>query len=325
MKDAIMPTLMQTLEATPVLIHAGPFANIAHGNSSILADKIALKLVGEDGFVVTEAGFAADMGGEKFFDIKSRYSGLNPNACVIVATVRALKSHGGGPVVTPGVPIPKEYREPNLDWVREGCKNLQVHIRNCKKFNVGVIVAVNRFDSDTDEEIELVKQLAMEAGADDAVLCTHWREGGIGAVDLAKAVQRVAEKHRREHQKLRFLYDLNLPIKTKIEIICKEIYGAKDVTYSEKAERNIQLFTDRGYGNLPICMAKTHLSISHDPELKNAPTGFTVPVVDIRASVGAGFLYPLLGSIKTLPQLPTRPCFYDIDINEVTGEVEGLS
>jgi len=324
MKEAIKPNLMQTIEGTPVIVHAGPFANIAHGNSSIIADKIALKLVGEDGFVVTEAGFGADMGGEKFFDIKCRYSGLNPNACVIVATIRALKSHVGPPV-TPGMPIPSEYNEPNLEWVAKGAENLIAHIQNCKKFNVGVIVAINRFDSDTDEEIELVIRLALEAGADDAILATHWRDGGAGAIELAKAVVRVAQKQRSEKKQLRFLYELNISIKEKIETICREIYGAGNVTYSEEAEKKIELYTRRGYSNLPICMAKTHLSLSHDPELKGAPKGFTVPISDIRASVGAGFIYPLLGSIRTMPGLPTRPVFYDIDIDVETGKVIGLS
>jgi len=325
MKDTIKPNLMQTLEGTPVFVHAGPFANIAHGNSSILADQIALKLAGKDGFVVTEAGFGADIGAEKFFNIKCRYSGLNPDIAVIVCTVRALKMHGGGPTVTPGIPLPKEYLEENIELVAEGTKNLEVHIRNCKKFGVGVVVAVNKFNTDTDKEIEIIKQRAIEAGADSAVLATHWAEGGAGAVELAKAVITACEKQRQNKSQFKFLYDTHsLSIKEKIATIVKEIYGGDGVTFSELAEKKIETFTKWGFDKLPICMAKTHLSLSHDPALKGAPKGFTLPVQDIRASVGAGFLYALCGEIRTIPGLPTRPNFYDIDLDD-DGNVLGLS
>ncbi len=320
MKDAIMPNLMQTLEGTPAFVHAGPFANIAHGNSSIVADQIALKLAGPDGYVVTEAGFGADIGMEKFFDIKCRYSGLVPNAVVLVATIRALKMHGGGPKVVAGRPLDPAYTEENLELVEKGAANLVVHIKNALKYGVPVVVAVNRFTTDTDAEVELVRQIAMEAGAEDAVVSTHWADGGAGAVDLGKAVIAAAEKPSN----FKFLYDLDLPIKTKIEIIAKEIYGAGSVTYSELAEKQIQAYTENGFDKLPICMAKTHLSLSTDPKLKGAPKGFEVHVREVRASVGAGFIFPLLGEMSTMPGLPTRPAFYDVDIDLETGRVVGL-
>ncbi|XP_077180004.1 C-1-tetrahydrofolate synthase, cytoplasmic [Paroedura picta] len=320
MKDAIKPNLMQTLEGDPVFVHAGPFANIAHGNSSVLADKIALKLVGKEGFVVTEAGFGADIGMEKFFDIKCRYSGLQPHVVVLVATVRALKMHGGGPTVTAGVPLPKEYTEENLQLLSRGCCNLSKQIQNAQTFGVPVVVAVNAFKSDTEAELQLVMKLAREAGAFDAVKCTHWADGGKGAVALAKAVQRASQAPSH----FRFLYDVKLPILDKIRIIAQKIYGADDVELLPEAEQKVILYTKQGFGSLPICMAKTHLSLSHDPELKGVPKGFIVPIRDIRASVGAGFLYPLVGTMSTMPGLPTRPCFYDIDLDPVTGEVNGL-
>lgn len=326
MKDAIKPNLMQTLEGTPVFVHAGPFANIAHGNSSILADYMALKLAGENGFVVTEAGFGADIGAEKFFDIKCRYSGLRPNCAVIVVTIRALKMHGGGPNVVAGQPLPKAYIEESLKLTEDGCANMQVHIRNCKKFGVNVIVAINKFTTDTDAEIEVVRRLALAAGAHDAVLCDHWAKGGLGAVDLGNAVISACEANRKEGaDAFKFLYELNIPIKDKIAAICKNIYGADGVTFSDEAEKKIETFTKLGFDKLPICMAKTHLSLSHDPKLPGVPTGFTVPIRDVKASVGAGFLYPLLGSIMTMPGLPTRPVFFDIDIDLESGKILGLS
>jgi len=315
-----MPNLMQTLEGTPAFVHAGPFANIAHGNSSIVADQIALKLAGPDGYVITEAGFGADIGMEKFFDIKCRYSGLVPNAVVMVATIRALKMHGGGPKVVAGRPLDPAYTEENLELVKKGTANLVVHIKNALKYGVPVVVAINRFTTDTDAEIEIVRRIAIEAGAEDAVVSTHWADGGAGAVALGKAVMAAAEKPSN----FRFLYDLNLPIKKKIEIIAREIYGAGRVTYSELAEKQIATYTEKGFDQLPICMAKTHLSLSTDPKLKGAPKGFEVHVREVRASVGAGFIYPLLGEISTMPGLPTRPAFYDVDIDLETGRVVGL-
>jgi methylenetetrahydrofolate dehydrogenase (NADP+) / methenyltetrahydrofolate cyclohydrolase / formyltetrahydrofolate synthetase len=317
MKDAIMPTLMQTLEGTPSLVHAGPFANIAHGQSSIIADKIALKLAD---FVVTESGFGADIGMEKFFNIKCRYSGLIPNVVVLVATVRALKMHGGGPKVVAGKPLAPEYVEENLELLEAGLGNMQVHIKNALRFGIPVVVAVNSFKDDTPAEVELVRKAAIEAGAEDAVVSTHWMHGGAGSVKLAEAVIAAAEKPSN----FDFLYPLDFSIKEKIETICKEIYGADGVDYSPEAEKKIELYTRLGFDKLPLCMAKTHLSLSHDPTLKGVPKGFRVPIRDIRASVGAGFLYPLLGTMRTMPGLPTRPVFYDVDLELETGRVLGL-
>jgi formyltetrahydrofolate synthetase len=321
MKDAIMPNLMQTLEGTPAFVHAGPFANIAHGNSSIVADQIALKLVGAGGYVLTEAGFGADMGFEKFCNIKCRYSGLTPSCVVLVATIRALKMHGGGPKVVAGSPLSPVYSEENLELLDKGCSNLVRMIGNARGFGIPVVVAVNRFHTDTDSEIELVRRIAKAAGAEDAVTANHWALGGAGAVELGKAV--IAACDKPSH--FRFLYPLERSIKEKIEIIVREMYGGSGVEYSEEAERKILHYTRNGFDRLPICMAKTHLSLSHDPNLKGAPTGFTVPVRDIRASVGAGFLYPLLGTMSTMPGLSTRPGYYEIDLDPVTGKVIGLS
>src|SRR5579864_9225849 len=303
MKDTIMPNLMQTIEGTPAFVHAGPFANIAHGNSSIVADQIALKLVGPDGYVLTEAGFGADMGFEKFCNIKCRYSGLTPNCVVLVATIRALKMHGGGPKVVAGSPLAPVYSEENLELLEKGCSNLIRMIGNARTFGMPVVVAVNRFHTDTDAEIELVRKISRSAGAENAVVANHWALGGAGAVDLGKAVVAACEKPSH----FKFLYPLERTIKEKIETIVREMYGGAGVEYSEEAEKKIAHYTRVGFDRLPICMAKTHLSLSHDPNLKGAPTGFIVPVRDIRASVGAGFLYPLLGTISTMPGLSTRP------------------
>ena len=324
MKDTVKPNLMQTLEGTPVLVHAGPFANIAHGNSSIIADQIALRLVGEDGFVVTEAGFGADIGAEKFFNIKCRYSGLKPQAAVVVVTARALKLHGGGPKVELGQPLPKEYIQESIPLVEKGCENMMVHIKNCIKFGVRVIVAINKFSTDTQAEVDVIHKKALEAGADAAVLSNHWAEGGKGAVDLAVAVEAACKK-AREHNEFKFLYPLEMSIKEKIETVCKQIYGADGVDFLEAAEEKIAAYTRLGFDKLPICMAKTHLSLSHDPTLFGVPKGFRVPITDVNASVGAGFVYPLLGSIMTMPGLPTRPVFFDIDIDPETGKIVGLS
>jgi formyltetrahydrofolate synthetase len=318
MRDAIKPNLMQTLEGTPVFVHAGPFANIAHGNSSILADQIALKLAD---FVVTESGFGADMGMEKFFDIKTRASGLIPNVVVIVATVRALKMHGGGPKVVAGRPLDTAYTEENLELLRAGIPNMLHHIKIARKYGVPVVVAVNRFATDTDAELEMVRKAAVEeGGAYAAEVCEHWEFGSGGIVDLAKRVVEAAN----QPADFRFLYPLELSIKEKIEIIAREIYGADGVDYSPEAEERIAEYTRLGFDKLPVCMAKTHLSLSHDPNLKGVPTGYRIPVRDIRASVGAGFVYPLLGKMSTMPGLPTRPVFYDVDLDLETGRVVGL-
>ena len=321
MKDTIMPNLMQTLEGTPAFVHAGPFANIAHGNSSILADQIALKLVGKDGYVLTEAGFGADMGFEKFCDIKCRQSGLAPNCAVVVATIRALKMHGGGPKVVAGKKLASAYTEENLELLEKGCANLVKQIQNVRSFGIPAVVAVNRMASDTDAEIELVRRLSIEAGAEGAAIADNWAEGGAGAVELGEAVIAACSKPSTFH----FLYPVEATIKEKIECIVREIYGGAGVEYLPEAEKKIELYTRQGFDKLPICMAKTQYSLSHDPNLKGAPSGFIVPVRDIRASVGAGFLYPLLGTMSTMPGLSIRPGYYEIDLDPKTGQVVGLS
>lgn len=322
MKDTVKPTLMQTLEGTPILVHAGPFANIAHGNSSIIADRIGLKLVGEDGFVVTEAGFGADIGMEKFFNIKCRYSNLIPNCVVLVASIRALKLHGGGPKVDPGTPLPAEYCTENLDLVRDGCANLIRHIQNSNKFGIPVVVALNRFSKDTQAEIDLVIEIAKANGAFDAVLCENWAKGGAGGVQLAEAVVRATKQQQGQ---FKFLYDLSLPIEDKIRTIAQQIYSAADIKISELAQKRIDLLKKQGFNDLPICMAKTQYSFSDNPELKGAPKDFILPIRDVRASIGAGFIYPLVGTISTMPGLPTRPCFFDMDVDAESEEIFGLS
>ena len=316
MKDAIMPNLMQTLEGTPAFVHAGPFANIAHGNNSIVSDQIALKL---GDYVVTESGFGADIGMEKFMDIKCRASGLIPNAVVIVATIRALKMHGGGPKVVAGRPLDKAYTEENTPLLEKGVANLLKHVANAKLFGVPVVVAINSFKYDTKDEVKLVKRLTEEAGS-VAVPCTHWMHGGKGAVELAEAVMDAC----KQKSEFEFLYPLEWSIKKKIETIATKIYGADGVDYMPEAEKKIELYTRLGFDKLPINMAKTHLSLTHDPALKGRPTGWRLPIRDIRASVGAGFLYPLCGAMRTMPGLPTRPVFYDVDLDLKTGKVLGL-
>jgi formyltetrahydrofolate synthetase len=322
MRDALAPTLMQTVEGTPALVHAGPFANIAHGNSSIVADQIALKLVGPEGFVVTEAGFGADIGMEKFFNIKCRASGLVPRVAVIVATARALKAHGGAPPVVPGKLLPEAYRFENVNLVQLGVCNLQHHIRNVLKFGVTPIVAVNRFAGDTDAEIAAVIAGALAGGARAAVECNHWALGGRGAAALAAAV--VEACAAPPAAPFRFLYPLDLPIKAKIECVAREIYGAAGFSYGDEAEKKILAYTNAGFANLPICMAKTQYSLSCDPEAKGVPKGFTVHVRDVKCAIGAGILIPILGSIMTVPGLPTRPGFYDVDLEKGTGRIIGM-
>ena len=317
LKDAIKPNLLQTLEHTPCFVHAGPFANIAHGNSSILADMMAVKL-GE--YTVTESGFGADCGAEKFLNIKCRYSGLKPNAIVIVATVRALKMHGGGFEFIPGQGVDKELMDkPNVEAVVKGCENLEKMIENMKMFGVPVVVAINNFTADAQEEIDAVRERAKAAGAEDAVVSEVWLKGGDGGTELAEAVVRAAEKL----SEFKFLYPLDWPIKKKIETIAEKIYGADGVDYSAEAEKKIDLYTKQGFDKLPMCMAKTHLSLSHDPNLKGRPTGFRIPVRDVRASVGAGFLYPILGEMRTMPGLPKVPAGTKVDIDD-DGNIVGL-
>ncbi|KAJ1902318.1 tetrahydrofolate synthase [Kickxella alabastrina] len=326
MRDALSPTLMQTLEGSPVFVHAGPFANIAHGNSSVVADRIALQLAGPRGFVVTEAGFGADIGFEKFVNIKCRASGLTPDAAVIVATVRALKMHGGGPDVVPGRPLPEAYTREDLPLLESGFSNLRRHIENVRSLGVRPIVAINAFDSDTPAELALVQRLALEAGAYDAVPTHLWAKGGQGAEDLANTVIRCCEDDEpaTASDSFRFLYTDDMSIKQKIEIIAKQFYRAGSVSYSEEAESKIAMFEQCGWAKMPVCMAKTQYSFSANPALKGAPEGFDLPIRDIRASLGAGFIYPLCGAMQTLPGLPTRPCFYDIDVNPDTGDIQGL-
>jgi formate--tetrahydrofolate ligase len=317
LKDALKPNLLQTLEHTPCFVHAGPFANIAHGNSSVLADLMAIKL---GDYVVTESGFGADCGAEKFMNIKCRVSGLKPDAVVIVTTVRAMKMHGGAFTFRPGVKPPTaEIEKPNPDAVAKGCENLEKQIENVLIHGVPAVVCINKFDRDTDEEIEIIKEKALAAGAGDAVLSEVWRYGGEGGEDLARAVVKAAEKPK----KFRFLYPLNIPIRKKIDIIATKIYGAAEVDYSSLANRKINLYTKQGFDKLPICMAKTHLSLSHDPKVMGRPTGYKLSIRDVRASVGAGFLYPLCGEMRTMPGLPTIPAGTKVDIDE-NGNTVGL-
>jgi len=316
LKDAIKPNLMQTLEGQPVFVHTGPFANIAHGNSSIIADRIALKLAD---YVVTESGFGADIGMEKFFDIKCRASGLKPDCVVMVATVRALKMHGGGPRVIPGKPLPAEYKEERLDLLEMGLYNLRRNIIIARMFDVPVVVAVNRFPADTDEELAMMQRSSLAAGAKAAVVSDHWARGGAGAAELADAVAAACE----EPSEFQLLYPDKMPLKQKISEVCHKVYLARKVEYTERAEAQIARYEANGVSHLPICMAKTHLSLSDDPALKGVPTGWVATVREVRISHGAGFLYPLLGKMRTMPGLPSRPAFLDIDL-DANGNVVGM-
>lgn len=316
LKDALKPNLIQTLEHTPCIVHAGPFANIAHGNSSVIADLVALKLAD---YVVTESGFGADCGAEKFMNIKCRQSGLRPSCVVITVSIRALKMHGGAGKVVAGKPLPPELTREDLSSVEKGCENLAKHIESMKLFGVPVVVSINRFTNDTKREIELVRRLAVEGGAENAVPIDVWAKGGKGGIDLAHAVVDACKKPT----KFKFLYPNSASIKDKIETIATKIYGADGVTYAPLAEKKIAQLTKQGLDKLPICMAKTHLSLSHDPNIKGRPRGYQIPIRDVRPAAGAGFLYPLLGEMRTMPGLPSNPAGAHVDI-DAEGRVTGL-
>ena len=315
--DAIKPNLLQTLEGGPAFVHCGPFANIAHGKNSILADRIALAT---NEIVCTEAGFGADMGAEKFFNIKCRASGLRPDAAVVVATIRALKMHGGVGRIVAGKPLDPALQAENVDAVTRGAANLAKQIENVRVFNVPAVVAINAFPTDTPAEVEAVREVALAAGAHAAVVANHWADGGGGAVDLAAAVWAAAAEGAPNFQ---FLYSDDAALTDKIEAIATRIYGADGVDYLPAARKQLAQYEALGYGNLPICMAKTQYSLSHDAALKGRPSGFRVPIREVRLSAGAGFITPLAGEMRTMPGLPSRPGGENIDI-DANGEIVGL-
>ncbi len=317
LRDAIKPNLLQTLEGGPAFVHAGPFANIAHGNNSIIADRLAL--VTND-IVLTEAGFGADMGAEKFFDIKCRASGLAPDAAVVVATVRALKMHGGVGKIVAGKPLDPALLEENVEAVRAGAANLAAHVEMVRRFGIPAVVAINAFPTDTPAEVEAIREVALAAGASDAVLATHFADGGAGATALAEAVWKAADDPSRS---FRLLYPDEMPLAEKIQTIVTQVYGGDGVEYTPGARKSLKQFEDLGYGHLPICMAKTQYSLSHDAALKGRPSGFTVPIREVRLSAGAGFITPLCGEMRTMPGLPSRPGGENIDI-DAEGNVVGL-
>ncbi len=317
MVDAINPNLLQTIEGQPVFVHAGPFANIAIGQSSIIADELGSRL---GDYLVTESGFGADIGFEKFWNLKCRFSGLTPNAVVVVATIRALKMHGGGPTVKPGLPLDEVYKKENMKLLEAGCSNLIAHIETVKKSGVRPVVCINSFYTDTKAEIALIRKVSEENGALCA-LSEHWLKGGDGAIELAEAVVSACEEKNDFH----FLYDLSLPLRQRIEIIAKEVYGADGVTYTDKALEKAKMFeADPESAKLGTCMVKTHLSLSHDPDIKGRPTGWTLPINDILVYRGAGFIVPVAGAIKLMPGTCSNPAFRKIDVDVETGKVEGL-
>ncbi|MFH0823497.1 MAG: formate--tetrahydrofolate ligase [Pseudomonadota bacterium] len=317
MVEAINPNLMQTVEGQPVFVHAGPFANIAIGQSSIIADRVALKL---GDYHVTESGFGADIGFEKFWNLKCRFSGLKPHCAVVVATIRALKCHGGAPVPRPGLPMPAEYSSENVEWVEKGCANLIKHIETVKKAGINPVVCINSFYTDTKNEIAAVKRLSEAAGARAAV-SEHWLKGGDGALEFADAVMDACE----EKNEFKLLYDLSLPLRQRIELIAKEVYGADGVTYTPEAEAKAKkIESDPELSKLGTCMVKTHLSLSHDPDLKGVPKGWILPVRDILTYNGAGFVVPVAGAISLMPGTGSNPAFRRIDVDVETGKVKGL-
>ena len=316
LREAIKPNLMQTLEGTPALVHCGPFGNIATGNSSIIADQIGIH---SGDFLLTEAGFGADMGAERFFNIKCRYSGLVPDAAVIVSTVRGLKAHSGKHNIVAGKPLPKAILERNPDEVHLGGDNLRKQLKNILLHGISPVVAINVFPDDHQEDIEAIREIAGEFGARVAA-STHFIDGGRGAIELAEVVKDAAD----EPSDFQMLYPDDMPLQEKIQIIAQKVYGAKDVKFSTLSERQLTSYENNGFGKLPVCIAKTHLSISSDPSLKGAPTGWTLPVREVRASVGAGFIYPICGDMRTMPGLGAKPAATRIDIDE-HGEIIGLS
>ena len=317
MVNAVNPSLLQTVEGQPVFVHAGPFANIAIGQSSIIADELGTRL---GDYLVTESGFGADIGFEKFWNLKCRFSGLVPNAIVLVATIRALKMHGGGPTVKPGVPLDEAYTKENLALLEAGCENLVAHIETIKKSGVRPVVCVNGFYTDTPDEVALIRKVAEDNGALCA-LSEHWLKGGDGAVELAEAVVQACDEENDFH----FLYELDAPLSKRVELIAKEVYGADGVTYTEKAAKKLALYeSDPQAKELGTCMVKTHLSLSHDPDLKGRPKGWELPINDILVYKGAGFLVPVAGSIKLMPGTCSDPAYRRIDVDVKTGKVKGL-
>ncbi len=316
MRDALAPNLLQTIENTPVIVHAGPFGNIAHGNSSVVGDLVGIR--GGD-YLITEAGFGADMGAERFFNIKCRASGLTPDAAVLVATVRALKAHSGKYRIVAGKALPEDLLAENPDDVMAGAENLRKQVENVKAHGVTPVIAINAFPTDHPSEHEAIRRFGESLGARVAV-CTHFADGGAGAVELAEAVIEACE----EPSDFGFLYEDSDPLKTKIEKVATTIYGAARVDYTAAASRQLQNYEDNGFGGLPVCIAKTHLSISGDPSLKGAPTGHTLTVREARASVGAGFVYPICGDMSTMPGLASSPAAARIDIDD-DGQIVGLS
>ena len=317
LRDAIKPNLLQTLEGGPAFVHCGPFGNIAHGNNSIIADRLALVT---NEIVCTEAGFGADMGAEKFFDIKCRASGLNPDAAVVVATVRALKMHGGVGKIVAGKPLDPALLEENVEAVRLGAQNLAKQIENVTMFGIPAVVAINAFPTDTAAEVEAIREVAMANGARDAVVATHFVDGGPGAAALAEAVWEAANDGSAS---FKLLYPDDMPLAEKIETIATRVYGGNGIEFLPAARKSLKQFEDLGYGHLPICMAKTQYSLSHDGSLKGRPTGFTVPIREVRLSAGAGFITPLCGEMRTMPGLPSRPGGEKIDI-DAYGNIVGL-
>lgn len=317
MVEALNPNLLQTIEGQPVFVHAGPFANIAIGQSSIIADRVALKL---GDYVITESGFAADIGFEKFWNLKCRMSGLTPHAAVIVATIRALKCHGGAPIPVPGRPIPDEYKGENVGWVEKGCENLVHHIKTVKKAGINPVVCINAFYTDTDNEIKAVRRLAEAAGARVA-LSRHWEKGGDGALEFADAVIDACN----EKNNFRFLYELSTPLRQRIELIAKEVYGADGVDYTPEAlEKVKKMEADPEMANLGTCMVKTHLSLTDNPNLKGVPKGWRLRVRDILTFKGAGFVVPVAGTITLMPGTASDPAYRRVDVDVETGRVKGL-